>query len=65
MLVSIKKAAEILGVSQSTLRNWDKTGKLKSLRTPGNARRYNIETLKQFIKLMGEDVDDRNIRNNQ
>jgi len=31
---SIKEAAEILGVSPLTLRNWDKAGKFKAQRHP-------------------------------
>ncbi len=50
-LINITTAAEILGVSKDTLRNWDKSGKLKSIRTPGNHRRY-IE--KDIIKLSGD-----------
>lgn len=52
MLVSIKKAAEKLGVTTTTLRNWDKKGKLIALRTPGNARRYDINELNKFIQEM-------------
>ena len=33
---SIKEAAEILGVSPLTLRNWDKSGKFKAQRQPMN-----------------------------
>ncbi len=52
MLISIKKAAEMLGVTTTTLRNWDKQGKLKALRTPGNARRYEEEQIQNFINNM-------------
>lgn len=34
--ITIKKAAEILGVSTMTLRRWDKNGKLKAFRNPMN-----------------------------
>ena len=41
--LSISEAAEYLGVSSKTLRRWDATGKLPSVRRPGsgicNARR--------------------------
>ena len=36
---SLKKAAELLGVTTQTLRNWDNAGKIKTIRTPGNQRR--------------------------
>jgi site-specific DNA-methyltransferase (adenine-specific) len=35
-LYNIGKAAEILGVSQDTLRRWDNSGKFKSMRHPIN-----------------------------
>ena len=37
--LTVKEAADRLGVSASTLRNWDKTGKLKARRHPINAYR--------------------------
>lgn len=48
-LVTIKSAAEILHVSVATLRNWDKTGKLKAIRDPKSKYRfYNISALERF-----------------
>jgi len=44
-LVSIEKAAEILGVSEMTLRRWEKSGKLTPERTEGGHRRYDISKL--------------------
>ena len=44
-LVSLKKAAEILGCGTSTLRTWDKNGSLVAVRTPGGQRRYRTEDL--------------------
>ena len=35
----IKEAAEVLGVSQQTLRNWEKGGKLRVYRNPVNGYR--------------------------
>jgi len=43
--VSIGEAARILGVSVSTLRRWDREGKITSTRTTGNQRRYDIRSL--------------------
>jgi hypothetical protein len=44
--VSIGKAANILGVSIPTLRNWDKAGKLSpSFITSGGTRMYDLATL--------------------
>jgi excisionase family DNA binding protein len=45
-LVSIGKAAKILGVSEITLRRWDKDGRLPSIKTEGGHRRYDISKLK-------------------
>jgi len=39
-VVSIRKAAEYLGVTCLTLRNWEKRGKIKVFRTPGGHRRF-------------------------
>ncbi len=46
-LLTIKQAADILGVSESTLRRWEKEGKLlPDRRTEGNQRRYRLESIK-------------------
>lgn len=46
-LVNISDAAQILGVTTTTLRNWDKKGLLKPDElTKGKARRYRIESLR-------------------
>jgi len=36
---TLKKAAELIGVTTQTLRNWDNAGKIQTIRTPGNQRR--------------------------
>jgi len=36
---TLLKAAELLGVTTQTLRNWDNAGKIRAIRTPGNQRR--------------------------
>ncbi len=47
---SIKEAAEILGVSPLTLRNWDKSGKFKAQRHPmNNYRVYKLSALETII----------------
>lgn len=51
-LLSISQVADMLGVSKETLRRWDNSGKLRSLRNPmNNYRYYNKEQLKQFEEL--------------
>lgn len=44
-LISIGKAADILGVHVDTLREWDAEGKLTPVKTLGNHRRYNLEDI--------------------
>jgi len=49
--ITIKEAAEILGVNPMTLRRWDKKGKLKSSRHPcNNYRVYNRAKIIRFCK---------------
>jgi DNA (cytosine-5)-methyltransferase 1 len=49
--ITIKSAAEILGVSKQTLRNWDKQGKLKACRDEDSGFRiYKIKELESFAK---------------
>ena len=48
---SIKEAAEILGVSALTLRNWDKSGKFQAQRHPmNNYRVYRLSSLEGIIE---------------
>lgn len=42
--VPSRLAAEQLGVAQSTLRRWDREGKIRTLRTPGEHRLYDLST---------------------
>ena len=48
-LLTVCEAAELLGVSASTIRNWDRSGKLRAIRHPVNNYRlydrYGLETL--------------------
>lgn len=44
--IAISDAAEALGVSISTLRRWEKEGKLKSDRTHAGHRRYDLSKIK-------------------
>ncbi len=48
---SIKEAADILGVSALTLRNWDKSGKFPAQRHPmNNYRVYKLSALERIIE---------------
>lgn len=44
-LICISEAAQLLGVSESTLRLWDKNNILKPKKTPTGHRRYNLEDI--------------------
>ena len=49
--MTIGEAAHFLGVTEMTLRRWDKAGKLRSYRNPANNYRlYREEELKKFLK---------------
>lgn len=49
-LMTIAQAAEYIGVTPLTLRNWDKTGKLQAIRNPLNGYRiYDKEELDKFL----------------
>jgi len=50
ILVKISEAAKILGVTTKTLRNWEKEGKLKPVRTLGKHRRYNLNEIKALFE---------------
>lgn len=50
-LLSIGEAAKALGVTTTTMRNWDKNGMLHpDEHTRGGDRRYSIDTLRNFNK---------------
>ena len=48
-LIDISEAAQRLGVTMVTLRRWDTSGKLKSVRTFGNHRRYRIDEIEAIV----------------
>lgn len=47
-MYSIKQFADLIGVTTTTLRNWDKSGKLKPIYLSSGHRRYTDEQLNQF-----------------
>ncbi|MEX2010575.1 MAG: MerR family DNA-binding transcriptional regulator [Parcubacteria group bacterium] len=58
---SIKEAAEVLGVTTLTLRNWDRSGKFPAQRHPmNNYRVYKLSALKNII----EDIEGGTQRSN-
>lgn len=44
-LLTIKQAGDLIGVSTKTLRRWESEGRIKSKRTIGNHRRYDVSSL--------------------
>jgi len=49
--ITIKEAADILGVSSLTLRRWDQEGKLKARRNPfNNYRMYGRKKIESIAK---------------
>jgi excisionase family DNA binding protein len=48
--ITIRQAADMIGVSPATLRNWDRSGKLKAARNPANRYRlYRREQIEAFL----------------
>lgn len=52
--VSLKKAADILGVHPATVRNWADKGEINVRRTPGGHRRFNVEDLQRYAESTGD-----------
>lgn len=55
-LLTIKSAAELLGISEVTLRRWDQAGKLRAHRHPGNG--YRLYRRAEVEALVGKPSDD-------
>jgi len=55
-LVTIKKVAKILDVSTQTLRRWDKSGRLVSIRGKNNYRYYKKEDIEEYKRNNIKDV---------
>jgi excisionase family DNA binding protein len=53
-LLTISQASKLLHVSQRTLRNWEKDGKISSIKTVGGHRRYSMTELNKFLDLKEE-----------
>ncbi len=45
----IGKVAEMLGVTVQTLRNWEKSGKLRAYRSVGGQRYYELQDIQRFM----------------
>ena len=51
-LITLQQASDLLGVSKITLRRWDNSGKFKTLRTIGGARRYSEGDINNLLNEM-------------
>ena len=60
-ILKISEAAEYLNVSIDTLRKWDKYNKLKPLETAGGHRRYDTDTLDDFIGKKKKNLEETHI----
>lgn len=47
--VTLRRACEILGVDESTLRRWADAGRLRVYRTPGGHRRFSLANLEEMV----------------
>jgi len=55
--ITIKEVSAILGVTKLTLRNWDKSGKLKAHRHPfNNYRVYKVEDIDKVLEMIENDI---------
>ncbi|MCY3781247.1 MAG: helix-turn-helix domain-containing protein [Chloroflexi bacterium] len=52
--VSLRHAAEILGVHPATVRNWADSGKLPFRRTAGKHRRFNVNDLSDYVRTQAD-----------
>ena len=53
--ITIRQAADMIGVSPATLRNWDRSGKLKAVRNPVNRYRlYRREDIERFLARLNQ-----------
>jgi len=56
-----QEASRLLNVSIQTLRRWDKTGRIKTIRTSGGQRRYPREEVARLIGCTPEELENREI----
>lgn len=47
--LSIGDVARMAGVTVATVRNWEKAGKIASIRTPGGQRRFEIADVRAML----------------
>ena len=47
--VSLRRASEMLGADDSTIRRWADSGRLRAYRTPGGHRRFSLTDLEEMV----------------
>ena len=57
-LIDITTVAKMLGITTATLRNWDRKGQLKSLRTVGGHRRYRLSDIEKLQDGNRQEIQD-------
>ena len=64
-LLSIREASKVLGVSESTLRRWEKEKKLiPDERTKGNQRRYKLSSISPLVNTIIQDFPSNEVVKN-
>lgn len=57
-LISITKAASMIGVHPNTLRSWADKGLVEAVRLPSGYRRFTLEEIRRVRREMGlEEID--------
>ena len=59
-----KDASIKLGVHWQTLKNWEKQGKIKTIRSPGGKRYYDINNFITDIEKNNSDIKEIHYKNN-
>ena len=60
-LLTIKQTSDLLGVTTTTLRDWDKSGKLTPIRTKGGHRRYRLSDIQSCLGDAQDEKQNTNI----
>lgn len=54
-IYKVSQAAELLGVSVSTMQRWDREGRIKAYRNAANRRYYTQEQLNKYLGISEKD----------
>jgi len=56
-MLSVSEAAEMLGISESCLRNWSREGQISSVRTTGNHRRFKRDEVINLLNIGNKAIE--------